>query len=100
MADRDSPFTKEDLEAVLNLGMRLLSRQLIKIITAEPMKDSKDKINSDASFANTLKAKYNALIEAGFSEKQAFDLALKAVEETLKQATGQTDDKDTDHGNG
>ena len=54
MADRDSPFTKEDLEAVLNLGMRLLSRQLIKIITAEPMKDSK---TLDDYFTRDLKLK-------------------------------------------
>ena len=60
MADRDSSFTKEDLEAVLNLGMRLLSRQISRVIT-EP---NREKVNSDVSFANTLKAKYDALIAA------------------------------------
>ena len=97
--DRDSAFTKEDLEAALNLGARLLSRQIRKIIT-ESNEHNKDKVNPDTNFASMLKAKYDALIAAGFSEKQAFDLALKAVEETLKQATGRVDGKDTEHGNG
>lgn len=84
MADRDSPFTKENLELLFNLGKRLILDQVDKVVS-----EVKESLDPDVRFANTLKAKYDALIVAGFSEKQAFDLALKAVEETLKQATGQ-----------
>jgi len=102
MADQDRAFTKEDLKMLLNLGGRLISNQANRI-GAEIKQKIQNKFNLNVRFANMLKAKYDALIAAGFSEKQAFDLAIKAVEETLKQATGQVDNidnKNTEHGNG
>ncbi|MEK7198246.1 MAG: hypothetical protein AAB648_02160 [Patescibacteria group bacterium] len=82
MADKDSPFTKENLELLLNLGKRLVANEIDKIAF-----EIKEMLDPNVRFANMLKAKYDALVAAGFSEKQAFDLALKAVEETLKQTT-------------
>lgn len=82
MASQDSPFTKENLELLLNLGKKLILGQVDKIAS-----EIKELLNPDIRFANMLKAKYDALVAAGFNEKQAFELALKAVEETLKQAT-------------
>ena len=93
MADQDRAFTKEDLKMLLNLGGRLISNQANRI-GAEIKQKIQNKFNLNVRFANMLKAKYDALIAAGFSEKQAFDLAIKAVEETLKQATGQVDNID------
>lgn len=84
MAGSDSPFTKENLEFLTALGERFIKSQ-VKFVVGK----IEEFFDSNISFANTLKAKYDALIAAGFSEKQAFELALKAVEETLKQATGQ-----------
>lgn len=84
MADWESSFTKakENLESLLNIGQRLILSQVDRAIS-----EIEKLINPDVYFANMLKAKYDALIMVGFSEKQAFELALKAVGETLKHAT-------------
>lgn len=83
MADRDSPFTKENFEFFTALGEQFIKNQ-VKFVVGK----IEELLDPNVGFANMLKAKYDALIAAGFSEKQAFELALKAVEETLKQATG------------
>ncbi len=84
MEKEDSSFTKEDLNLLLNLGKRLVANQLKKV---------KEMLDPNVRFTKSLKAKYDALLAAGFDEKQAYDLALKAVEETLKRATGQDQSK-------
>lgn len=99
MAGKESTFTKEDLKLLLDLGKRLISNRTSRI-SAEIKQKMQSRFNPDVRFSNMLKAKYNALIAAGFSEKQAFDLALKAVEETLKQATGRVDSQNKEHSDG
>ncbi len=86
----DSSFTKEDLGLLLNLGKKLVLSQVDKTICKV-----KETFDPNVRFAKALKAKYDALIAAGFDEKQAFDLALKAVEETLKRATDQETNQKT-----
>lgn len=95
MADRDSPFTKENLDFLTALGERFIKSR-IKFVVGK----IEELFDPNVSFANMLKAKYDALVAAGFSEKQAFELALKAVEETLKQATGRVDSQNKEPGNG
>lgn len=82
MTDKGSPFTKENLEFFTALGERFIKSQ-VKFVVGK----IEELFNPNISFANMLKAKYDALVAAGFSESQAFELALKAVEETLRQAT-------------
>lgn len=96
-SDKDSHFTKENLEQLLNFGKhfvrKLVLEQLDNAISEfEKLSDKtfseiKNLFNPNTRFANMLKAKYDALVAAGFSREQAFELALKAVEETLRQAT-------------
>ena len=95
MADKERTFTKEELKLVWNFGKKLVSEQMNKI-----MAEAKNRFDPNVRFANTLKAKYNALVAAGFSEKQAFELALKAVEEPLKQTTGRVDSQNKEYDNG
>lgn len=97
MADQDSPFTftKENLNFFAALGERFVKSQ-VKFVVGK----IEELFDPNVSFANMLKAKYDALVAAGFSEKQAFELALKAVEETLKQATGRFGNQNNDVGNG
>ncbi len=83
MASQESTFTKEDLKLLLNLGKRLVSNKVSKIVG-----EVKDRFNPDVRLASMLKAKYDALVAVGFDEKQAFELALKAVEKTLRQVIG------------
>lgn len=95
MTDKGSPFTKENLELLFNLGKKMVLGQLNMAIC-----EVKEMLDPNIRFANMLKAKYDALVAAGFSENQAFELALKAVEETLRQATSKVDNQNTEHGNG
>lgn len=95
MASQDSPFTKENSEFLTALGERFIKSQ-VKFVIGK----IEELFDPNVSFANMLKAKYDALIAAGFSENQAFELALKAVAETLKQATGKVDDQNKKTSNG
>lgn len=87
MADEDSTFTKEHWKSFLSLMDRVIS-ETDKIMSGIEV----SLINPNTRFATMLKAKYDALVAAGFSEKMAFELTLKTVEETLRRATAQKEE--------
>lgn len=82
MSEGNSTFTKEDARMLLNLGRKMLLNSVGGLVT-----EIQSKLNPNVRFARLLKAKYDALVVAGFSKAEAYDLALKAVESTLRQVT-------------
>lgn len=82
MADK-RPFTKEDIEALLIVSKKMLFNNLDKVgrIVWDNIQEA---IDPSLRLAGRVRARYESLIEAGFSHEEAVDLTSKSIQKNME----------------
>ncbi len=82
MSDR-RPFTKEDFEAFFRIGKKVLLNNLDKVSGAV-MDNVREAIDPSLRLAGRVRARYDSLIEAGFSHEEAVELTSQSIHKNVE----------------
>ena len=87
MAPPKSPFTKEDLRLAIDIGRRVLESKFGQL-KETIVQNYREIIDPDVRLAGRVRARYDALREAGFSHEEAVEYTSQSVNRTVDTVLG------------